>query len=175
MRMVIKQIKQTRKERKEEVLLKAYCLASCIGRSTASVAEQIHTTVEEAQQIVDSFFNSYPSIKSFIEAKQIETHKRGYTETAWGRRRYLKHITSDKYEYKYNVNRPVDFNPLFTAKSIVNKDVPDDIKEDYNKQLEKANYYTKKKIIEKAQKDGIDIIDNSSFIAEANRQVKFIA
>lgn len=36
--------------------------------------------------------------------------------------------------------------------------------------LEKANYYQKKKIIEQAEKDGITILDNGGFIAEALRQ-----
>lgn len=53
------------------------------GRGTASVAEQIHSTVEEAQKIIDDFFNSYPGIKRFVEEQQALAKKRGYTETAW--------------------------------------------------------------------------------------------
>ena len=54
------------------------------GRGTASVAEQIHSTVEEAQKIIDDFFISYPGIKRFVEEQQGLAKKRGYTETAWG-------------------------------------------------------------------------------------------
>lgn len=171
MKMVKRQIRLIQKVRREEVQLKVYFQALCIGRGTASVAEQIHSTVEEAQQIIDSFFEAYPKIKQFVEQKQKEAHKRGFTETAWGRRRYIKHVTDDRFEYKYNSNRPIDFNPLFTAKSIFTKDVSDDIKDEYNQKLSNANHYQRNKIIEQARKDGIDIIDNSGFIAEANRQV----
>jgi len=146
-------------------------LELCIGRGTASVAEQIHSTVQEAQQIVDDFFNAYPKIKVFVEQKNKEATLKGYTETAWGRRRYLPHIQDEKYEYHYNDNRPVDFNPLFTAVSKVRDKVPQDVKDMYNQRLEKANYYTRNKIFEEAKKDGIDIIDNSGYLADASRQV----
>lgn len=141
------------------------------GRGTASVAEQIHSTTEEAQKIIDDFFEAYPRIKQYMEEEEVKAKKRGYTVTAWGRRRLIEHIQDERYEYKYNKNRPVDFNPLFTATSIVNKQVPQDVKDTYNTKLENANYYGKKKIIEQAQKDGIDIIDNSGYLADAHRQV----
>lgn len=53
------------------------------GRGTASVAEQIHSTVEEAQKIIDDFFEAYPKIKLFVEQKNKEAYIKGYTETAW--------------------------------------------------------------------------------------------
>lgn len=140
------------------------------GRGTASVAEQIHSTVEEAQKIIDDFFEAYPAIKVFTEKTQKDAIKNGYTQTAWGRRRFLKHIQDEKYEYHYNENRPVDFNPLFTAKSVVDKEVSQEIKDEYNAKLESANSYMRNKIIDQAKKDGIDIIDNRGFISDALRQ-----
>lgn len=154
--------------------IKGVLLGIMYGRGTASVAEQLHMTTEEAQKIIDDFFIAYPGIKRFVEEKQIEAKQRGFTETAWGRRRYLKHIQDEKYEYKYNDKRPVDFNPLFTAKTNIQEEVSQDIKDEYNKKLEEANYYQKKKIVEKAHEDGIDIIDNGGYIAEAGRQVDLL-
>ena len=151
--------------------IKSVLLGIMYGRGTASVAEQLNMSTEEAQQIIDSFFDSYPLIKVFIEDMQKLAKQRGYTETAWGRRRYLKHIQDEEYEFKYNNKRPVDFNPLFTAKSDVQEEVSQEIKNELTAKLKKANYYTKKKIIEKAAAEGIDIIDNTSYLAEANRQV----
>jgi DNA polymerase-1 len=141
------------------------------GRGTPSVAEQIHCSVEEAQKIIDDFFESYPLIKNYTEEQQKLAKQRGYTVTAWGRRRYINHIQSDKYEYKYNERRPVDFNPLFTAKTIAQKEVSQDIKDLYNAKLNESNSYQRRKIIEQAKQEGIDIIDNSGYLAEAGRQV----
>ena len=141
------------------------------GRGTASVAEVIGSSIEEAQEIIDSFFNAYPLIKKFVEEKQEEAKTKGYTTTAWGRRRYLTHIQDEDFEYKYNENRQVDFNPLFTSTDVIHKEVPQYIKDEYNAKLEKANNYMRTKIVEQAQKDGISITNNKGFIAEANRQV----
>lgn len=164
-------VQQIKKVRKEEVRRSRSSCGIMYGRGTASVAEQIHSTTEEAQKIIDDFFEAYPRIKQYMEEEEVKAKKRGYTVTAWGRRRLIEHIQDERYEYKYNKNRPVDFNPLFTATSIVNKQVPQDVKDTFNTKLENANYYGKKKIIEQAQKDGIDIIDNSGYLAEAHRQV----
>lgn len=151
--------------------IKGVLLGIMYGRGTASVAENIHSTVEEAQAIIDSFFEAYPLIKVFVEEKQKEAKIKGYTTTAWGRRRYLQHIQLEKYEYHYNDKRPVDFNPLFTATTVSQEEVSQEIKDKYNTMLEKANYYRKSKIIEEAAENGIDIINNQGYIAEANRQV----
>lgn len=151
--------------------IKGVLLGIMYGRGTASVAENIHSTVEEAQAIIDSFFEAYPLIKVFVEEKQKEAKIKGYTTTAWGRRRYLQHIQLEKYEYHYNDKRPVDFNPLFTSSTVSQEEVSQEIKDKYNTMLEKANYYRKSKIIEEAAENGIDIINNQGYIAEANRQV----
>ena len=156
---------KTRRTRTKSILL-----GILYGRGTASVADQIHATVEEAQQIVDDFFNAYPAIKQFTEEIQEKAKKNGYTETAWGRRRYLTHIQDEKYEFHYNDKRPVDFNPLFTAKSDIHEEVSQEIKDKYIEKLEKANSYRKNKIIEEAKEEGIDIVNNQGYIAEALRQ-----
>ena len=140
------------------------------GRGVPSIAEQIHSTPEEAQKIVDDFYEAYPTIKQYTEYVQEEAKKTGYTTTAYGRRRYLKYIQREPYEFRYNDRRKIDFNPLFTAKSVVQKEVSQDIKDEYNYKLSKAKGYYKKKIIEQAKWDGIDIIDNESYIAESKRQ-----
>lgn len=165
-----KQTRQTQRVKKEGQQQKVYFQVLCIGRGVASVAEQIHSTKEEAQKIIDDFYVSYPTIKNYTEKVQEDAKMNGYTTTAWGRRRYLVHIQDEEYSYKYNERRKVDFNPLFTAKSIINREVPQDIKDKYNDELSKANYYKQTKIIEKANEEGITITNNRSFIAEALRQ-----
>lgn len=158
--------------KKRRSAIKGVLLGIMYGRGVASVAEVIHTSQEEAQQIIDSFFDAYPGIKVFVEQEQAKAKQNGYTTTAWGRRRYLKHIQDELYEFKYNDNRQVDFNPLFTSTRDINSEVPQEIKDEYLMQLEKAkSSYWKSKIIETARANGITILNNQSFIAESNRQV----
>ena len=89
----------------------------------------------------------------------------------WGRRRYLKHIQKDKYEFKYGINRPTNFDPLFDSNDDIDNEVPQNIKDHYTELLEKANYSQRKNIIYQAQNEGIIITDNSGYLAESERQV----
>ena len=70
---------KTRRSRTKSILL-----GILYGRGTASVAEQIHSTPEEAEKIKEDFFNAYPAIRQFAEERQAMAKKNGYTETAWG-------------------------------------------------------------------------------------------
>lgn len=141
------------------------------GRGVPSIAEQIHSTTEEAQKIVDDFYNAYPTIKEYTELVQNNAKRDGFTTTAWGRRRYLKHIQDEMYEFEYNDNRQIDFNPLFTSTGTINKHVPQETIDEYTDKLEKAkNSYWRSKIVEDAKNNGITIRNNQSFIAEALRQ-----
>lgn len=157
--------------KKRRSATKSILLGIMYGRGVPSIAEQIHSTTEEAQKIVDDFYKSYPTIKQYTELVQNNAKRDGFTTTAWGRRRYLKHIQDEPYEFKYNDNRQVDFNPLFTSTGSIHDEVPQAIRDEYISMLDKAkNSYAKSKIIEQARENGIAIINNGSFIAEALRQ-----
>lgn len=156
--------------KKRRSATKSILLGIMYGRGVASVAEQIHSTKEEAQKIIDDFYVSYPTIKNYTEYVQNKAKQNGFTTTAWGRRRYINHIQDDDFSFKYNKNRKIDFNPLFTARSKISDVVSEEVKDRYLAELSKANYYKQTKIIEKAYLDGITITNNRSFIAEALRQ-----
>ena len=157
--------------KKRRSATKSILLGIMYGRGVPSIAEQIHSTTEEAQKIVDDFYEAFPTIKQYTEKVQEDAKRNGFTTTAWGRRRYLKHIQDEMYEFKYNDNRQVDFNPLFTSTSAIHKEVPQEIKDAYISQLEMSkSSFKRNKIIEDAKKEGINIYNNQSFIAEALRQ-----
>ena len=59
------------------------------GRGAASVGEQIKKSREEAQEIIDKFFNAFPSVKKWIDQSIETAHKKGYVEDVAGRRRRL--------------------------------------------------------------------------------------
>lgn len=70
--------------KKRRTQIKSVLLGILYGRGTASVAELLGMSIEEAQKLIDDFFNAYPLIKVFVEEKQKEAKIKGYTETAWG-------------------------------------------------------------------------------------------
>jgi len=151
--------------------IKGIVLGLMYGRGDASVAENLGISIDEAKNLSNSLFEAFPKMKEYIEKSKVEAKKIGYTTTLWGRRRYLKHIQKDKYEFKYGINRPTNFDPLFDSNDDIDNEVPQNIKDYYTEQLEKANYSQRKNIVYQAQNEGIIITDNSGYLAESERQV----
>lgn len=151
--------------------IKGVVLGLMYGRGDASVGEQLGISVEEARDLSKALFDAFPKMKEYIENTKAAVKKIGHTTTLWGRRRYLEHITKDQFEYKYGVNRPVNFDPMLDSDDDGTDNVSQDIKDYYNNLLTNANYGRRKQIIANAEKDGILIEDNSGWIAESERQV----
>lgn len=151
--------------------IKGVVLGLMYGRGDASVGEQLGISVEEARDLSKALFDAFPKMKEYIENTKAAVKKIGHTTTLWGRRRYLEHITKEKYEYKYGVNRPINFDPMLDSDDDGSSEVSQDIKDYYNNLLDRANYGKRKQIIADAEKQGILIEDNGYWIAESERQV----
>ncbi len=64
------------------------------GVSAFGLSQQTDLSRSEAKELIETYYETYPTLKSFI-AKQIDfARKNGYVETLLGRRRYLKNINS---------------------------------------------------------------------------------
>ncbi len=64
------------------------------GLSAHGLSQQTGLSRKEAKQLIDTYFETYPSLKDYIK-KQIEfAREHAYVETILGRRRYLKDIYS---------------------------------------------------------------------------------
>lgn len=151
--------------------IKGIVLGLMYGRGDASVAENLGITIDEAKNLSNSLFEAFPKMKEYIEASKVKAKEIGYTTTLWGRRRYLKHIQKDKYEFKYGINRPTNFDPLFDSNDDIDNEVPKNIRDYYTEQMEKTNFMGRRKIEQEAFKEGIIITDNSGYLAESERQV----
>lgn len=151
--------------------IKGIVLGLMYGRGDASVAENLGITIDEAKNLSNSLFEAFPKMKEYIEASKVKAKEIGYTTTLWGRRRYLKHIQKDKYEFKYGINRPTNFDPLFDSNDDIDNEVPKNIKDYYTEQLDKCNYSQRRNIVNQALNEGIIITDNSGYLAESERQV----
>lgn len=64
------------------------------GISAFGLSEQLSIPRKEAAEIIDSYFNEYMGIKSFIDKAIATAREKGYVETMLGRRRYLRDINS---------------------------------------------------------------------------------
>ena len=64
------------------------------GVSAFGLSQQTDLSRSEAKELIETYYETYPTLKSFI-AKQIDfARDHGYVETILGRRRYLKNINS---------------------------------------------------------------------------------
>lgn len=148
---------------------KSLLLGIMYGRGAPSIAEQIHSTVEEAQQIINDFYKQFPKVKEWTEKTEKDAKVTGYVEDLWGRRRRLPDILLPKYTVK-STKTNTEFNPiLYTLGKVNNSSAA--LIESYKKKLSKVksrNDY--QKIQQEAERDGIYIVDNGAFISQAERQ-----
>lgn len=148
---------------------KSLLLGIMYGRGAPSIAEQIHSTVEEAQQIINDFYKQFPKVKEWTEKTEKDAKVTGYVEDLWGRRRRLPDILLPKYTVK-STKTSTEFNPiLYTLGKVNNSSAA--LVESYKKKLSKVksrNDY--QKIQQEAERDSIYIVDNGAFISQAERQ-----
>lgn len=142
------------------------------GRGVASVAEQIHKPVEEAQKIFDKFYSDFPKVRQWMKDTQEFAHKNGYVKDLWGRRRNLPDIQLPPFNIKLRSNggENSDFNPLLFTKNIISLS-KNPLIEKYTKLC--TNIRSRKDrddIKARAQQEGVILQDNQGFIAEAERQ-----
>ncbi len=62
------------------------------GISTFGLAQRLHLPRTAAKELIDGYFASFPSIRSFIDGSVAFAREHGYVETLFGRRRYLPDI-----------------------------------------------------------------------------------
>ncbi len=64
------------------------------GMSAFGLARQLGIARGEAQDYIDRFFGRYPGVKRFMDDTRTQARERGYVETLFGRRLYLREINS---------------------------------------------------------------------------------
>ena len=64
------------------------------GISSFGLAQRLHCPRKVAAQIIDDYFASFPTIRSFIDGTLETARRTGYVETIFGRRRYVPDVNS---------------------------------------------------------------------------------
>ncbi len=64
------------------------------GISAFGLSQNLNIPRGEAQEIIDSYFKEFPSVKKYIDSSIERARKDEYVETILGRRRYLRNINS---------------------------------------------------------------------------------
>ncbi len=66
------------------------------GMSGFSLAGDLGITRKEASEYIENYFDKYKGIDSYLKNVISETRKRGYTQTVFGRVRYIPELTAQK-------------------------------------------------------------------------------
>ena len=64
------------------------------GISSFGLSQRLKCSRSEAKKIIDDYFASFPSIRSFIDSTLASAREKGYVETLFGRRRYVPDVNS---------------------------------------------------------------------------------
>lgn len=64
------------------------------GMNAYGLAQRLEIAPDEAAEIMDSYFESFPSIHEYLERQVNRATTDGYTETMLGRRRYIPELTA---------------------------------------------------------------------------------
>ena len=75
------------------------------GISEFSLAEDIGVSRYEAKAYIDSYLNHYHNVRSYMRQVVEEARQRGYTQTLFGRRRYIPELTSSNFNVRSGAER----------------------------------------------------------------------
>jgi DNA polymerase-1 len=74
---------------------KAVNFGLAYGMNAWGLSQRLDIAPDEAQEIIDGYFEGFPKIKTYLTAQVERARLDGYTETLLGRRRYIPELTSD--------------------------------------------------------------------------------
>ncbi|WP_426572385.1 DNA polymerase I [Aquihabitans sp. McL0605] len=64
------------------------------GMEAYGLATRLNISRTEASEILEAYFEAFPSVKAYMERTVAEARERGYTETLFGRRRPIPELAS---------------------------------------------------------------------------------
>ena len=155
------------KERRSQA--KAIVLGVTYGKGIPAIGEDLGISTQKAQAVYDKVMESFPMLEKFMHDTQEKAREHGYVETPWGRRRHLKDMQLEPYIFKYD-GKVTNFDPLAFG-SDVSTEVPERIKKEYTKKLDKCRFYKERiKVENDLQNQGISVTYNTNKISQAERQ-----
>ncbi|MDA3892618.1 MAG: DNA polymerase I [Salinivirgaceae bacterium] len=89
-------LKKDKKEvsREDRSMAKGANFGIIYGISSFGLAQNLNISRKDAKALIDSYFEIYPDVKTFMDDSIKKVRENGYAETFFGRRRYLADIQS---------------------------------------------------------------------------------
>jgi DNA polymerase-1 len=82
------------------------------GMEAYGLGQRLGVPTEEAREILDNYFKSFPNVKEFMDTTVREAKQRGYTTTIFGRRRQITELSSDNFRIRQMGERMAQNAPV---------------------------------------------------------------
>ena len=82
------------------------------GMEAYGLGQRLGVPTGEAAEILDAYFEAFPKVRSFMDGVVEQSRERGYTETAFGRRRPLPELTSRNFRVRQAAERQAMNAPI---------------------------------------------------------------
>lgn len=102
-------------------IAKAVNFGIVYGMSPWGLAEELNISTFEANDFINRYFMIYPEVKEYLDNVVKETKEIGYTETIFGRRRYMPEINSSNGALRQFAERTAKNAPIQGAAADVIK------------------------------------------------------
>ena len=89
------------------------------GISAFRLAEQLGISRNEAQEFIDKYFAKYPGVLEYFDTIERLLSEKGYSQTMYGRRRYLSEIDSSGRDRGYALRSLINFPIQGSAAEII--------------------------------------------------------
>ena len=92
------------------------------GMSGFGLSEELGISRKDAENFIKDYFEKHPKVKAYMDAQKTLCKERGYTETLFGRRRYIPEIKSSNFMVRSLGERLAMNSPIQgTAADIIKK------------------------------------------------------
>jgi len=82
------------------------------GMEAYGLGQRLDIPTDQAREILDSYFESFPSVAEYMERTVAEAKARGYTTTILGRRRQITELASDNFRIRQMGERMAQNAPV---------------------------------------------------------------
>jgi DNA polymerase-1 len=82
------------------------------GQTAHGLADSLKITHAEAQGMIDRYYAAYPRVRDYLDEVVAESHRTGYAETMFGRKRRIPELLSSNYNLRAFGERTAMNHPM---------------------------------------------------------------
>jgi DNA polymerase-1 len=82
------------------------------GMEAYGLGQRLDIPTDQAKEILDSYFESFPNVHAYMERTVVDAKSRGYTTTILGRRRQITELSSDNFRIRQMGERMAQNAPV---------------------------------------------------------------